>query len=567
MSGYVLAVGDESRIRRVSQLFVPEETDILALGSGMSLLYVSNSGYVSNGAIFQGYGIDHIRAAMVFAGAPSSELPEPSHPIEGSYFTARFSAAEVRVGADSYGFVPMCWFNDGGVSAVSDSYLTLIMMRQELGFSRTPNSETILGRMWLNSMSLQQMGRETFCEEIRYATPATELVIDGRNGDLEEYPMDLSEFYRGSFADHADAVNESAVRMVRTFKTYAASESLTTLGLSGGTDSRVCLAAALAADMQDNLHIASTNKKTRLNDNQDYAVAVALSEKFGFSLNQPSSNVQGSLTSNDLLAGWAATGMGLYDALYMPAKFRHRPIPVFAVGGQGAEISKGNFGWRPLEAINMPPEALAQAARALEAMGISREHKWGSEWHYIGFRNAIHGGRSTLSSDYVARPAAQIPLIGLSRSGENELPAPGKTSPSVVLDLLIKLNPGMATAPFDDVRKNVSEHYVEKRLDELGGPIEADHLSPYVQYGTPQPAKGTCISQTELARSAGYEGNLDPSTLLPLAYAGVKDFRDVVPESIIEKIDGLNSGSRTRIGAATREAGALGKLIALGTVA
>lgn len=566
MSGYALLAGDDAKVLRAAQLFAAQETTTIPLAPGVSLLYVTNSGSALEGVLFQGYAIDHEREAMIFDGAAPDELPDPSQPVEGSYFTARFDAQTLRAGADSYGFVPMVWFSDPGIAAISDSYHTLISIRRSLNLPRTPDLETIRGRMWLNSMSLQQMGQETFCQEIRYATPGAQLTLSIPDGTLREAPLNLQDFYSESFADHAEAVMMSVTRMVRTFKTYAASGSLTTLGLSGGTDSRVCLAAALAADVGGALHVASANKKTRLNDNQDYAVAVALSEQFGFPLNKPNSQVQGMLSSNDLLAGWAATGMGVYDALYMPAQFRHRPVPVFAVGGQGAEISKGNFGWRPLSAINMPREALDQAGRTLERIGIPADHKWGSEWHYIAFRNALHGGRATLSSDYVARPAAQIPLIGLSRSPLNDMPAPRKAAPSVVLDSLIALSPEMALAPFDDPRKNVLPEYVDQRLQRLGGPLDSKGLAPYSVHGTPQPAKGTLASQIDLARAAGFEGDLDAATLVPLTREPMAHFKEVLADSLVEKVEELNVKSRARIGAASREAGALGKIIALTTV-
>src|SRR5699024_1310341 len=127
----------------------------------------------------------------------------------------------------------------------------------------------------------------------------------------------------------------------------------------------------------------------------------------------------------------------------------------------------------------MPREALDQAGRSIQKIGIPANHEGGSEWHYIAFRNALHGGRATLSSDYVARRAAQIPLIGLSRSPLNDLPAPRKAAPSVVLDSLIVLNPDMALSPFDDPRKNVSSEYVNQRLARLGGPLAAEGITPY----------------------------------------------------------------------------------------
>lgn len=566
MSGYVLVIADESRLHPIISLFHDQETRRTPLPGDLTLLHVSDSAAVRATSIFQGYAIDHDQETMVFAGSDDDHLPDPARPVEGSYFTARITDSHIRCGADSYGFVPMVWFSEAGITAVSDSYLSLIAIRRALGLPRTPHVETIRGRMWLNSMSMQQLGRETYCAEIRCATPGTELRFDLRSGTLEELPCDLRAFYTGAFESHAEAIAESTTRMVRTFKTYAEAGGLVTLGMSGGTDSRVCLAAALAADIGDALHISCTNNATRAHDVKDYAVAVALSEEFSFPLNRSNSLINGTLRENDVLAGWAATSMGVYDALYSPAKFRRRKVPVFAVGGQGAEISKGNFGWRQLSSITMPPESLDQCHRVLEAIGIGRDDRWGSEWHYIAFRNALHGGRGILSSDYIARPAAQIPLIGLSRSPLNELPAPRKNAPSVIVDTLIKLNPELALRPFDNPQKDISHAYATERLERLGGPLEVDSLTAYRTFGTPVPPWGMLSSQLELAREAGFTGSLDARTLVPLIEAPMEEFSTLISDDVRERILGLSPTSVARVPASSREGGALGKLLALTTL-
>ncbi|GEK79694.1 hypothetical protein [Agrococcus baldri] len=561
MSGYVLVVTDSEQASKLTALFRAEETTTLPLEDGRTLVYVTNSGAISDGVIFQGYGIDHHAERMTFAGASSGRTPDAATPLEGSYFTARIGAQQIRCGADVYGFVPMVWTSGQTLTAVSDSYLTLIAMRRSLGLPCTPDEETIRGRMWLNSMSLQQLGRETYCREIRYATPGTELRIGLSSGSVEERPLNLVDYYTGGFDSHADAVTVAASRMVRTFKTYAETGGLTTLGLSGGTDSRVCLAAALAADMDESLHVA-----TRNNGSADYPIAVSLSERFGFPLNKQDPRVRGTVEKIDDAASWAGTSIGLYDALYTPPGFSRRELPVFSVGGQGAEISKGNFGWRPVTDIGMPTEGMDQSLRALKVIGADPDDRWGSEWHYLAFRNAIHGGRATLSSEYVARPAAQIPLIGLSRSALNDLPAPRKGAPSIVLDMLIKLSPELASLPFDDQRKNASAEYIAARLDRVGGPLDYAALSPYAIAGSGRSSHGILGSHLDIAKAAGFTGNLDPTSLMPRVDVPFRHFHELVPEVVRGWLDAINPSSVKRFGAAAREAGAVGKLLGLTTV-
>lgn len=562
MSGYVLVTTPTEHLPRLRGLFRDEETTILPLPQGRSLVYVSNSANVTGSAIFQGYSIDHEAETMVFAGAGDEHLPHPSRPLEGSYFAARLEAAGLECGADLFGFVTMAWFSDPMVSAISDSYLSLIALRRAFGLPCRPHEETIRGRMWLNSMGLQQLGRETYCAGVRYATPGTRLRFDHETGLLSETPLDLVDRYTGVFDTHAEAVTVSAHRMVRTIMTYAAAGGLVALGLSGGTDSRLCLAATLAADIGDQLHTASTKNRSA-----DYAVASDLGATFGFEVNAPSGHIQGRLRQNDLAQGWAASSLGLYDALYMPRAFRERDVPVFSVGGQGAEVSKGNYGWRPLAQITMPPDGLQQSRAGLAAIGVPGGDRWESEWHYLGFRNPLHSGRANLSSDYVARPAAQVPLVGLSRSDVNELPAPGKGAPNVILDAIIKVSPQLALHPFDSESKNVSPEFVAERLHSVGGPLETGRLSPYTIAGSPQPARGVTGSQLDIARKMGFTGDLTPRALLPMAGAMAERFAELVPADVRQRLGELDPASNVRLPAASREAGAIGTLLALTTVA
>lgn len=565
MSGYLLTVVNDAQAQAIAGLFRPEETHSVQLRDQRTLVYVSNSGTVMGSGIFQGYAVDHLAESMVFAGAGPDKIPDPSRPVEGSYFTARIEADEIRCGADSFGFVAMAWFSDSGVMAVSDSFFTLMTVRRQLGLPRTPSIETIRGRMWSNSMSLQQLGRETYCEEVRYATPGTELRYRLDTGTTRELPLDLQQYYTGDLESHSEAITQSAERMVRSMKTFAAAGGIVSLGLSGGTDSRLCLAAGLAADIGDALQVASTNNSTAERPNRDFETAVALSEAFDFPLNS-SAHHTGTLSRNDLLAGWASTSLGLYDALYMPQFFRDRPVPAFAVGGQGAEVSKGNYGWRPITAINMPPESTAQCHRGLAAIGVDPTDPWGSEWHYLAFRNALHSGRGTTSSDYVARPAAQIPLIGLSRSALNDLPAPKKGMPSIIHDVLIKISPALASHAYDDPKKDVSGGYVRTRLGTLGGQLAVDGLTPYAVHGTAHPARGLLQSHLDIATRAGFTGDLSAKALLPLAAPALAAFDDHISDDIRGHLTSLDPASNARLGAATRPAGAMGKLLALTTL-
>lgn len=227
--------------------------------------------------LFQGYAIDHEKQQLVFPGALPNQIPSPTSPVDGSYFTALIGRDAVSFGADLNGYVPMCWFSTPEILAISDSFLTLIQLRRDLGLSCTIDTDVIAGRMWLNSISFQQLGTETYCREIAICTPGSSLTFSLEHNTVVETPANLVEAYKGSFSSHADAIHQAAARMIGVFRGYAETGGTVNLGLSGGTDSRVCLAAALAADIGDTLHVGSKD-----NGRLDFPIAVELSERFEF---------------------------------------------------------------------------------------------------------------------------------------------------------------------------------------------------------------------------------------------------------------------------------------------
>ncbi|MEL7976618.1 hypothetical protein AAG589_12205 [Isoptericola sp. F-RaC21] len=558
MTGYLVAIGAHDLVDRVSTLVVENEGHSIAIDHRTSLLYVSRTGTLGDGRIFQGYAMDHERDRMVFADAPSNAIPDPAVPLEGTYFTATIEGTTIRCGRDLYGFVPLVWSSAKGLLLVSDSYTSIIAIRKGLGLPVTPDETTIAGRMWTNSMGAQQLGVETYCSEIKYAPAGTQLRYEAADGSVHLDTFNARTYFARSVSGHAEAVTDAAIRMVRSIKTYAATGGIVSLSLSGGTDSRLCLAAALAADIGDSLHVGCMP-----NSQLDFEIATDLSKNLHFPLNQPSDRVRGNVVRNHVAANWAGFSMGIYDTLYMPKSRNYRDVPFFNIGGHGAEASKGNYGWRTIQSVGMPEPGLEQAERGLEVIGIEPNDRWGSEWHYFGFRNALHGGRAILSNQYVARPAAQIPLIGLSRSEYNQFPSPSKGAPSVILDTMIKLSPELALLPFDTARKNSNQEFVENRTSALGGRLDCSALSPYTIVGTPTPDQPPLETHLELARSEGFTGGLMLKNEVPRIARPVREFRHLATSGVRDMLDALISGSKPIDSFNARDITLVGKMLAL----
>src|SRR5699024_6397941 len=133
----------------------------------------------------------------------------------------------------------------------------------------------------------------------------------------------------------------------------------------------------------------------------------------------------------------------------------------------------------------------------------------------LAHRGPLHSGRAILSTDYLARPTAQIPLIGLSRSSENQLPAPGRNQANVILDTLLKLEPALARHRFDTPGKNQSKSVLEERLHAIGGVLSYEKLEPYAVFGSARPSKGILASHLDIAKKFGFTGALDWPTVAP----------------------------------------------------
>ena len=72
------------------------------------------------------------------------------------------------------------------------------------------------------------------------------------------------------------------------------------------------------------------------------------------------------------------------------------------------------------------------------------------------------------------RPYVQKSIFSIGISENNPFRGKPNHGPTVLHDMMILLNPEIATLPYDTEKKNISQEYAYQRLEELGGPIEFD---------------------------------------------------------------------------------------------
>lgn len=371
-----------------------------------------------------------------------------------------------------------------------------------LGHDPRPNIEAMRGRAWKNAMAAQLISPDTVIDGVNMAIPGSVLEYDARLESLMIYREAQGAAQVGHYAD---MLNRGALQIARYVATLASLPALTTLGLSGGLDSRICLAAAQVVGALPELRIGSLEARRR-----DFEIASALAAKAGFELNRPMGDILGDYERLQSFNTWALSCLGIYDPLYSPRNYRARGLS-FAISGHGAELYKGNYGWRPLSKLDGYRNNIAfrnQSAEAVRALGVEPEHPWATEWHYFGYRNAIHSGRFTMSSVLGARPIANRDLLRLAYSGSNIWPAPAKGAPSIVNDILIALSPSLAAVPFDDPAKDMSQEFISARRAALD--VSLDTPAPYKLVGKLTDNPGPIPAFVERARKRGFAGNIQP---------------------------------------------------------
>jgi hypothetical protein len=492
--------------------------------------------------------------------------------MEGCYVRAQPSGTEVRIGTDAFAQLTMLYFSIPGLVAVSDSLLALISLRKHLGVPCRIDEEVVVARSWLNAMAAQQLSPKTAIRDVYYAPPGTSLSAH-HSGTLSVSTIRAREFFSQKPGSYVEEIRSAASRSAALISTFLAiNDAYFDLNLSGGQDSRACLAAVLRAGAMRRIRVVSN-----LGRPEDLAVAMTLGKTFGFDLNPPPGAKGVESINSHPMERWFLSNAGIYDPLHGGTP---KSAMLFTIGGQGAEMCKGNYGWRTIAAIakgidgNGQRRTLSFARRALdvaeafrreaesglEAIGIEKDDPIGSEWHYLGYRNAIHSGRSTMVSLIDVRPFLQRSLIGLSRSDVNEFRTPKKGDPSIVTDLMIILCPELATIPFDKGDKNMTSHFVADRARYLG---EVRQFEPYTVVGSPEATRaGLPDDFRDLVRfSNETRGGFKGSRVSKLAEMGWDAVPRALREVFLPKWELVRDGLEDPVTASTPVAMSAGKLM------
>lgn len=506
--------------------------------------------------LFKGHMVDHRAGSVAFGLKGWLEYSEKhdtaDYVREGQFLRMSWDTTAAKFSRDAFGMLPLLHTQGSGYVAVSDSMLVLTDLREHMGDKVTPNDEVLIARSLLAVYAAQQISPETYVEQISFVPARQSLTVS-----LGATPMPLAT---GAALDglqpepgetYKEALRTGAENIARLMATLMElGDWKPALALSGGYDSRVPLAGAIAADVAGDMQINTRNTQPIHAD--DYAVTTRIADRFGFTLNGKST--AGKLSDRKYDATpfmmWALSDLGIYDYITRGKAARNQ-IKHINLTGMGGEVMRGNYDWRSWSTVigdltNPNPLVASalyhQGVKGLAAVGVDPNTRHASELHYMNYRYALHGGGPRSLQMLGFAPLLQSSLVALAHSDLNEFPYPTHYEKSIINDLCIALSPELAAMPYDQGKpgrasKDLSPAYVEERLKRLGGPIDTSLLKPYMVYGTPDdvPA-GPPEFMLSIARRRGMDRPQTAETVLELGRRGLEVLQSEPLRSIYAKV-------------------------------
>ncbi len=491
---------------------------------------------------FKGHMVDHRAGSVVFGLKGwlqySAERDTSDYVREGQFLRMSWDARSARFSRDAFGMLPLLYTEGSGYLAVSDSMLVLTDLRKHMGDNVTPNEEVLLSRALLGGFGAQQISPDTHVEEISFVPARQSLTVSlgsKPRAKVSGAALDGLKPERGeSYRDVLRTGAENIARLMATLTRLG--DWRPSLSLSGGYDSRVPLAGAVAAGVVQDMQINTQNTKPVHAD--DFEVASRIAERVGFTLNGKST--AGRLADRTYEATpfmmWALSDLGLYDFILRPRAARHQ-LKHINLTGMGGEVIRGNYNWQSwpsvTKALKQPDPLVAsalarQGVKGLRAVGVNPRSRHASELHYMNYRFALHGGSGRPMQMLGFAPLVQSNLIALAHSRLNERPYTTHYEQSIINDLCIVLSPELAAMPYDKgaagrASKDISSAEVGRRLSRLGGPVDTSTLTPYRVYGSPDdvPA-GPPEFMLSVARSRGMDRPQNAETVLELGKRGLE---------------------------------------------
>ncbi|MFJ5108354.1 MULTISPECIES: hypothetical protein [unclassified Glutamicibacter] len=552
MSNYLIAVGVKSKIDKIRSSLMSNESinrkyssEVAEqdLSNGYKILIVSRGAEsetdFKNKVFFRGYAIfNETERKVIFSGNSSSSSVVDKRSlsfksVEGCYVSCAWNqeSNKVEISNDLFSLCPLFRTVASDVALFSDSIYVLRESRRILSMPITVDVTSVTARTWANAMAGQMLSSNTMIDQIKMVPVGStmrvelgkRLVAHLQSGNLPEiFGADAGPSYEQS-------LREYTVEYVSLLSSLASlGPARVNMAVSGGLDSRVNIASVtLSEELKSQAKITCQNSAPQ--HQKDFEVVAELAEIHELPLNRqmPNAATRKIERVENPLGLWYLSSSGLYDFMVLPDRIVTEH-PTFNIGGHGAELAKGQYGWRSMSQIhrtiknkNVADAFYAETEVAMLEMGIDFDDPIASEWHYLGHRNALHSGRFVTTSMIGVRPFMNRKLVGLARSESWKGTVRSGKSLGVIHDIISLISPQMASHRYDDDRKNISSPEVDARLSTLCGRIHPDEIYKFeIEGSADEVVNGYSFVLAELARKRGHMLHKDRETLSELTRTG-----------------------------------------------
>lgn len=410
---------------------------------------------------------------------------------EGAFIHSSWNRKEFMLQHDCFGLYPILYFQERDVFVASDSLLCLTKIRTILNLENKVEEKVHASRSWKHGLAKCLMSNSTVVKGIEYLPPASSITVRQIGAD-QQFRLEVKKqipkmphVFASKSKSYHEVLEQSFREIVGTILAIQSVQGINIeLGLSGGLDSRVLLAALrYDSPLAANIFIRTNTHSSR---SKDLDIVTRMSRKMNFRLNENGqkdphkANVPRRIKNSNPFGNWALTNLGIFDMMYMYADYWEHPYNI-QLGGHGAEIVKGTFAKMSFFKIafryRTPIRYLLlrrELKRALRSIGVPFRSKNKLQWHHLCYKSAIQNGRSLSQSLLALRPFMNMTMCSYGlKNPKNKL----------LQDLLILLDSELAVFPFDEESKNMSSEYVEARKQQLSPIDVSDASTPYRVYG------------------------------------------------------------------------------------
>lgn len=292
-------------------------------------------------------GLDDVQSAMYGLAFDSKSFITDINAFDetvyreysGSFIAVKKTDDAIRIYQDMNGTHGIYLYEEGAYFALSNSFILLF---EYLHFRKNKKLELNYGyACHLLTIPMCSLAyTSTLCRQIRILPPTVEVTIQLGKKILSTSALPVSPAVDICSEEALAIIDRWISKWTSLLQNLQAQNLFTEVDVTGGMDSRVTLALALAADVDRSKINFCSAESYHVKD--DFLIARALAAAFGFSLN--SQKYQGSYTHAPLSDSWDMSmlpNLGIHHYPYFKnSAFR---TSFFKITGQGGETIRNHW--------------------------------------------------------------------------------------------------------------------------------------------------------------------------------------------------------------------------------